>query len=444
MIRRWLSLLYVQVLLAIVIGVAVGAIWPTTGAAMKPLGDAFIKLIKLVIAPVVFCTVVHGIASVSDAKSVGRVGVKALVYFEVVSTFALIIGLLVARTFHTGSGFNIDPAQMNANAIQSFTQSAAKDSVTAHLMAIIPDTFFGAFVNGDLLQVLFLAVITGFAINALPTRAREAASGAVDSLSRIFFGVVAIVVKVAPIGAFGAMAFTIGAYGVRSLLSLGELVATFYLTSALFVLIVLGFIGWICGFSILRFIAYIREELLIVLGTSSSESVLPQIMRKMEGLGCSPKVVGITVPLGYSFNLDGTNIYMTLATMFLAYATNTPLTLYQELVILLVAMLTSKGASGVTGAGFVTLAATLSVIPDIPIAALAILIGIDKFMSECRALTNLVGNGVACVAISRWEGELNPAQLRAALHGQPVAGAGVAIKDSVPLPEPRASHRPAE
>ncbi|WP_458095763.1 C4-dicarboxylate transporter DctA [Roseomonas sp. WA12] len=435
MIRRALSLLYVQVLIAIVLGIAVGVIWPHTGEAMRPLGDGFVKLIRMVIAPVVFFTIVHGIASVRDARSVGRVGIKALFYFEVVSTFALVIGLAVAKIFKTGSGFNIDASQMNAAAIQGFAQRAANDSVAAHLMAIIPDSFVGAFANGDLLQVLLLAVLTGFAINALPDRLREPISHAVDAAGAVFFGVVSIVVKAAPVGAFGAMAFTIGAYGFGSLLRLGELVATFYLTALFFVIVVLGSIARFCGFSIFRFIAYIREELLIVLGTSSSESVLAQIMRKMEALGASPKVVGITVPLGYSFNLDGTNIYMTLSTMFLAYATNTDLTLGQELTILLVAMLTSKGASGVTGAGFITLAATLSVIPDIPIAALAVLIGIDKFMSEVRALTNLVGNGVACLAISRWEGELDPKALRQALGARAIVGAG-APGPVVPLPEP--------
>jgi len=417
--RRWLSLLYVQVLIAIVIGVTVGALWPETGAALKPLGDGFIKLIKMIIAPVVFFTVVHGISSVQDAKRVGRVGVKALVYFEVVSTFALAIGLLVAKVFQTGSGFNIDPSQLDAHAVQGYAQRAKSDSVVEHLMAIIPDTYLGAFAQGELLQVLLLAVLTGFAINALPEHGRLAASHAVNTLSEIFFGVVKIVVRAAPIGAFGAMAFTIGAYGVGSLVRLAELVATFYLTSILFVLVVLGLIARFCGFSILRFVSYIREELLIVLGTSSSESVLPQLMRKLQRLGCAPQVVGLTVPLGYSFNLDGTNIYMTLATMFLAYATNTPLTWGQEFTILVVAMLTSKGASGVTGAGFVTLAATLSVIPDIPITALAVLVGIDKFMSECRALTNLVGNGVACVAVSKWEGALQEETLRAELARGP-------------------------
>lgn len=430
MLRRWLSLLYVQVLIAIVLGVLVGAVWPSTGAALKPLGDAFVKLIKFVIAPVVFLTVVHGIASVSDASKVGRVGIKALVYFEVVSTFALAIGLLVAKVFQTGSGFNIDPAQLDAHSVQGYAQRAQSDSVVGHLMGIIPDNFFGALAGGDLLQVLFVAVLTGFAINALPEKARVPTSHVVDRLAEIFFGIVRIVVKAAPIGAFGAMAFTIGQYGIASLLQLAELVATFYLTAIAFVLVVLGTIARVCGFSILRFVNYIREELLIVLGTSSSESVLPQIMRKCERLGCSPQVVGLTVPLGYSFNLDGTNIYMTLATMFLAYATNTPLTLGQELTILLVAMLTSKGASGVTGAGFVTLAATLSVIPDIPISALAVLLGIDKFMSECRALTNLVGNGVACVAVSRWEGELDQARLRAELERGPPTHA---LQDATPV-----------
>ncbi|WP_426956130.1 C4-dicarboxylate transporter DctA [Muricoccus radiodurans] len=433
--RRVLSLLYVQVLIAIVLGVAVGALWPETGAALRPLGDGFIKLIKVVIAPIVFFTIVHGIASVKDARSVGRVGVKALVYFEVVSTFALVIGLIVAKIFRTGEGFNIDPSQMNASAIQTYTQRAANDSVVSHLLAIIPDTFVGAFATGDLLQVLFLAVLTGFSINALPDRLREPVTHAMDAAGAVFFGIVAIVVKAAPVGAFGAMAFTIGAYGFGSIIRLAELVATFYLTALFFVIVVLGAIARICGFSILRFINYIREELLIVLGTSSSETVLPQIMRKMENLGASPKVVGITVPLGYSFNLDGTNIYMTLATMFLAYATNTELTLTQELTILLVAMLTSKGASGVTGAGFVTLAATLSVIPDIPIAALAVLVGIDKFMSEVRALTNLVGNGVACLAVSRWEGELDPVRLHAALAAGPAAipaADGPVLREPVP------------
>ena len=429
MLRRWLSLLYVQVLIAIVLGVLVGLFWPATGAAMKPLGDGFIKLIKMVIAPIVFLTLVHGIASVREASQVGRVGIKALVYFEVVSTFALFIGLMVAKLLQTGSGFNIDPAALDASAVQSYARRAASESVSGHLLAIIPNSFFGAFAEGDLLQVLLIAILTGFAINALPERVRVPAAHVIDVLARIFFGIVAIVVRAAPIGAFGAMAFTIGEYGIGSIVRLAELVATLYLTAILFVLIVLGTIARFCGFSILRFINYIREELLIVLGTSSSETVLPQLMRKLERLGCPDNVVGLTVPLGYSFNLDGTNIYMTLATMFLAYATNTHLTWEQEFTILAVAMLTSKGASGVTGAGFVTLAATLSVIPAIPIQALAVLVGIDKFMSECRALTNLVGNGVACVAVSRWEGELDLAQLQAELVRGPST---ISLEEPVP------------
>lgn len=413
--KTWWTQLYAQVLIALALGVACGMLAPEAAKALKPLGDAFIKLIKMVIAPVVFCTVVHGIASVREAGRIGRVGWKALVYFEVVSTFALALGLIVANVFRTGEGFNLDLATLNTASVSDYAKRAEADSITAHLMQIIPDSFLGAFVGGDLLQVLLLAVLTGFAINALPDARRLSATHAIESLGDIFFGVVALVVKAAPLGAFGAMAFTIGAYGLGALVKLGELVATFYLTAAGFVLIVLGGIARWCGFSILRFMAYIREELLIVLGTSSSETALPQLMHKLREAGCAPSVVGLTVPLGYSFNLDGTNIYMTLAALFLAYATNTDLTLTQQLTLLLVAMVTSKGASGVTGAGFVTLAATLSVVPGIPIEALAVLVGIDKFMSECRALTNFIGNGVACVAVSKWEGALDDARLAAVL-----------------------------
>lgn len=423
--KPWWTQLYAQVLIALALGVALGMLAPDTAKALKPLGDAFIKLIKMVIAPVVFCTVVHGIASVREAGRIGRVGWKALVYFEVVSTFALALGLIVANVFRTGEGFNLDLATLSAASVSDYAKRAEADSVTAHLLQVIPDSFLGAFVGGDLLQVLLLAVLTGFAINALPEARRLSATHAIESLGDIFFGVVALVVKAAPLGAFGAMAFTIGAYGLGALVKLGELVATFYLTAAGFVFIVLGAIARWCGFSILRFLAYIREELLIVLGTSSSETALPQLMHKLRAAGCAPPVVGLTVPLGYSFNLDGTNIYMTLAALFLAYATNTELTLAQQLTLLLVAMLTSKGASGVTGAGFVTLAATLSAVPGIPVEALAVLVGIDKFMSECRALTNFIGNGVACVAISKWEGALDEKQLAAAL-AQPSSSAGAA------------------
>ena len=405
--RPWYTILYLQVLIAIVVGVLVGYYFPDAGKAMKPLGDGFIALIRMMIAPVIFCTVVHVIASMSDLKKIGRIGVKTLFYFEVVSTFALALGLLVGELAHPGSGFNIDPASLDPKAVSSYVTRAKEDSLVGHLLAIIPpDSFFGALARGDLLQVLLVSILTGFAISMMG-EAGESVARAIDKAARVFFGVIRIIVRVAPIGAFGAMAFTIGAYGLGSLVNLGALVATFYLTSLLFVFIVLGTIARISGFSILRFIAYIKDELLIVLGTSSSETVLPHMIQKMEHLGASKSVVGLVIPTGYSFNLDGTNIYMTLSTLFLAQATNTPLTIGQELGILVIAMITSKGASGVTGAGFVTLAATLAIVPDIPIQSLAILLGIDKFMSECRALTNLIGNGVATVVISRWEGELD-------------------------------------
>ena len=405
--RPWYTILYLQVLIAIVVGVLVGYYFPDAGKAMKPLGDGFIALIRMMIAPVIFCTVVHGIASMSDLKKIGRIGVKTLFYFEVVSTFALALGLLVGELAHPGSGFNIDPASLDPKAVSSYVTRAKEDSLVGHLLAIIPpDSFFGALARGDLLQVLLVSILTGFAISMMG-EAGESVARAIDKAARVFFGVIRIIVRVAPIGAFGAMAFTIGAYGLGSLVNLGALIATFYLTSVLFVFIVLGTIARISGFSILRFIAYIKDELLIVLGTSSSETVLPHMIQKMEHLGASKSVVGLVIPTGYSFNLDGTNIYMTLSTLFLAQATNTPLTIGQELGILVIAMITSKGASGVTGAGFVTLAATLAIVPDIPIQSLAILLGIDKFMSECRALTNLIGNGVATVVISRWEGELD-------------------------------------
>jgi aerobic C4-dicarboxylate transport protein len=406
----WYTILYVQVLIAIAIGVLIGHFFPAAGTALKPLGDGFIGLIKMMIAPVIFCTVVHGIASMRDLKKIGRVGLKTLVYFEVLSTFALLIGLLVGELLQPGKGFNIDPATLDSNAVSTYVKQAKDQSIVQHLLAIIPDTFMGAFARGDLLQVLLVSILTGFAISRLGELG-ERISQVIDMMAKVFFGVIRIIVRAAPIGAFGAMAFTIGAFGVGSLWKLVELILTFYLTSALFVLIILGAVARFSGFSILRFIAYIKDELLIVVGTSSSETVLPQLIQKMEHLGASKSVVGLVVPTGYSFNLDGTNIYMTLATLFLAQATNTPLTIGQELGILVVAMITSKGASGVTGAGFVTLAATLAIVPNIPIESLAILLGIDKFMSECRALTNLIGNGVATVVISRWEGELDADQL---------------------------------
>src|ERR1700687_3519587 len=341
-----------------------------------------------------------------DLKRVGRVGLKTLVYFEAVSTLALATGLIVGEILQPGRGFNIDPASIDPKAVSSYVTQAKEAGIVAHLLAIIPDSYFGALARGDLLQVLLVSILSGFAVAYLG-KTGEPIAYAVDQAARMFFGIIRIIVRVAPLGALGAMAFTVGAYGLDVLWNLFALVATFYLTSVLFVLIVLGTIARFAGFSIIRFIAYIKDELLIVLGTSSSETVLPQMIQKMEHLGASRSVVGLVIPTGYSFNLDGTNIYMTLATLFLAQATNTNLTIWQELGILGIAMITSKGASGVTGAGFITLAATLSIVPDIPIQSIAILVGIDKFMSECRALTNLIGHGVATIVISRWEGELD-------------------------------------
>jgi len=432
--RPWYTVLYLQVLVAIVAGVLVGYYYPATGTALKPLGDGFIQLIKMMIAPVIFCTIVHGIATMGDLKKVGRVGVKTLVYFEVISTIALVIGLFVGKIVQPGSGFNIDASKLDPKAVASYVTRAKEEGIIAHLFGIIPNSFFDAFAKGDLLQVLLIAILSGIAVSGMGEVGVKI-SAAIDMAGKMFFRIIGIIVRAAPIGAFGAMAFTIGAYGLGSLLNLAQLIATFYLTSLLFVLLVLGIIARLAGFSILRFLAYIKDELLIVLGTSSSETVLPQMMVKMERLGASRSVVGLVIPTGYSFNLDGTNIYMTLATLFLAQATNTPLTIGQELTILAIAALTSKGASGVTGAGFVTLAATLSIIPDIPIESLAILVGIDKFMSECRALTNLVGNGVATVVISRWEGELNTVKLHEAM-AKPI-GLGEAVLEK-PLAEPAA------
>ena len=348
--RPWYSVLYIQVLIAIAVGIFIGHFWPDLGKALKPLGDGFISLIKMMIGPVIFCTVVHGIGSMRDLKKVGRVGVKTLFYFEVVSTIALIIGLIVGEVLQPGKGFNIDVASLDPNAVASYVTKAKEEGIVAHLLGIIPDTFMSAFAKGDLLQVLLIAILSGFAISRLGELG-EKINNVIDAMAQVFFGIIRIIVRAAPIGALGAMAFTVGAYGVSSLVNLLELIATFYLTSLLFVLVVLGTIARLAGFSILRFLAYIKDELLIVLGTSSSETVLPHMIQKMEHLGASKSVVGLVIPTGYSFNLDGTNIYMTLATLFLAQATNTPLTLGHLLGILVIAMVTSKGASGVTGAG---------------------------------------------------------------------------------------------
>lgn len=414
--KPFYKILYVQVLFAIVLGVLLGVFYPELGTKMKPLGDGFIKLIKMIIAPVIFCTVVAGIAGMQDMKKVGRVGGKALLYFEVVSTFALVIGLVVANVAKPGAGFNVDVAHLDTKSIAQYTEKAQHQSTVDFLMNIIPNTFVDAFAKGDILQVLLIAILFGTALSMLGERGR-ATTKIIEDFSHAIFGVVNIVMKVAPIGAFGAMAFTIGKYGLASLIPLAKLMGSFYLTCALFVFIVLGTIAKMTGFSIVKFISYIREELLIVLGTSSSESALPALMRKLEKLGCSKPVVGLVVPTGYSFNLDGTNIYMTMAALFVAQATNTDLTLTQELTILAVAMLTSKGASGITGAGFITLAATLAVVPAIPVAGMALILGIDRFMSEARALTNFVGNGVAAVVVSKWEKELDKERMDAVLSG---------------------------
>jgi aerobic C4-dicarboxylate transport protein len=398
--------LYVQVLTAIVIGILLGHFYPQLGEQMKPLGDGFIKLIKMMIAPIIFCTVVHGIASMEDMKKVGRVGLKALIYFEVVTTLALIIGLVVVNVLQPGAGMNTDPRTIDTPSIQIYTTKAGQQGTVEFLMHIIPNTIVGAFAEGEILQVLLFAVLFAFGLHVMGERGKPVLAF-IDGVSHALFNVVGIIMRLAPIGAFGAMAFTIGKYGIVTLLSLGKLMAAFYLTCVLFVLVVLGGIAWFAGFSILKFIRYIKEELLIVLGTSSSESVLPRMIAKLENLGCKESVVGLVVPTGYSFNLDGTCIYLTMAAIFLAQATNTELTLWQQLGIIGVLLLTSKGAAGVTGSGFIVLAATLSSVGSIPVASIALILGVDRFMSEARALTNLVGNGVATVVVSKWENALD-------------------------------------
>ena len=402
--------LYVQVLFAIACGVLLGHFYPDTGAAMKPLGDGFIKLIKMIIAPIIFCTVVTGIAGMEDLKKVGRVGGKALLYFEVVSTLALAIGLIVVNVLKPGVGMNADVSTLDTKALASYTTAAKAQSTVDFLLNVIPSTVIDAFAKGEILQVLLFAVLFGFAMASAGEKGKPVVNF-IGEFAHGLFIVVGFIMRLAPIGAFGAMAFTIGKYGIASLLPLAKLMGSFYLTCLLFIFVVLGAIARLTGFSILRFIVYIKEELLIVLGTSSSESVLPRMMAKMEKLGCSKPVVGLVIPTGYSFNLDGTSIYLTMAAIFIAQATNTPLTLMQELTILGVLLLTSKGASGVTGSGFIVLAATLSSVPTIPVAGLALILGVDRFMSEARALTNLIGNGVATVVVSKWEKELDEAQL---------------------------------
>jgi aerobic C4-dicarboxylate transport protein len=412
--RPWYGILYVQVLIAIALGVLVGWLAPevATNDWIKALGDGFIKLIKMVIAPIIFCTVVSGISHIQDARKVGRVGVKALVYFEIVSSFALVLGLIVGNLFPVGHG--LGGAKPDAAAVAAYVKQAAEHKPVDFVLNIIPDSVVGAFARGDILQVLLFAILFGFSLMALGERGHTLRD-LIDDVAHAVFGVIAIVMKAAPFGAFGAMAYTVGKYGPSALGNLAGLIVLFYLTSILFIVGVLGVIARIVGFNIFKFIAYIKDELLIVLGTSSSESALPQLMEKLERLGCSKPVVGLVVPTGYSFNLDGTNIYMTLATLFIAQALGVDLSLGDQLTIVIVAMLTSKGASGVTGAGFITLAATLSVVNPVLVPGMAIVFSVDKFMSECRALTNITGNGVATVVVSWWEGELDRGRLNAAL-----------------------------
>ena len=409
--------LYAQVITAIIIGVILGHFWPQAGEAMKPFGDGFIKLIKMMIAPIIFCTVVVGIAGMEDMKKVGKTGGLALLYFEVVSTIALIVGLVMINTIQPGAGMNVDPNTLDTKQIAAYTGPGKMQSTVGFLLDIIPNTIVDAFAKGEILQVLLFSVLFGFALHKFGGRGTPVFDF-IEKVSHVLFSIVGVIMKLAPLGAFGAMAFTIGKYGVGSLVQLGKLMGTFYGTCLLFIFVVLGLIAHFHGFSIWKFIKYIKEELLIVLGTSSSESVLPRMMAKMENLGAKKSVVGLVIPTGYSFNLDGTSIYLTMAAVFIAQATNTPMTFTQELTLLAVLLLTSKGAAGVTGSGFIVLAATLSAVGHVPVAGLALILGIDRFMSEARALTNLIGNGVATVVVARWTGELDTERMRRTLDGE--------------------------
>ncbi len=413
--RPFYKSLYLQVIVAIAIGILLGYFYPQTGEAMKPLGDGFIKLIKMIIAPIIFCSVVVGIAGMEDMKKVGKTGGYALLYFEVVSSIALLIGLLIINFVQPGVGMNIDPASLDTKSLAAYTKPGAMQTTTEFVLNIIPNTLVDAFAKGEILQVLLIAVMFGFALHRFGGRG-TLVFDVIEKTSHVLFTIVGYIMKVAPIGAFGAMAFTIGKYGIGSLLSLGKLMGTFYLTCLLFVIVVLGLIARYHGFSIFKFIRYIKEELLIVLGTSSSESVLPRMMVKLENLGVQKSTVGLVIPTGYSFNLDGTSIYLTMAAVFVAQATNTPMTFTQELTLLGVLVLTSKGAAGVTGSGFIVLAATLSAVGHVPVAGLALILGIDRFMSDARALTNLVGNGVATVVVGKWCGELDSARMTRVLN----------------------------
>jgi aerobic C4-dicarboxylate transport protein len=434
--------LYFQVITAIVIGILLGHFYPQTGAAMKPLGDGFIKLIKMIIAPIIFCTVVVGIAGMEDMKKVGKTGGLALLYFEIVSTIALVVGLVIINIVRPGVGMNVDVSQLDTKAIAAYTAPGQMQGTVDFLLHVIPSTVVDAFAKGEILQVLLFAVMFGFALHKFGGRG-TLVFDFIEKFSHVLFVIVGYIMKVAPIGAFGAMAFTIGKYGVGSLLQLGQLMATFYATCLLFIFVILGGIARAHGFSIWKFIKYIKEELLIVLGTSSSESVLPRMMAKLENLGARKSVVGLVIPTGYSFNLDGTSIYLTMAAVFIAQATNTDMTLTQQITLLLVLLLTSKGAAGVTGSGFIVLAATLSAVGHVPVAGLALILGIDRFMSEARALTNLIGNGVATVVVAKWTNDLDTVRMKRILDNETPAEAEApeAVLDQVEVHMPVAQPR---
>lgn len=420
MSKSFYKSLHFQVFASIVIGIAVGHFYPSVGESMKPLGDAFIKLIKMIIGPIIFCTIVTGIAGMGDMKKVGRVGGKALLYFEVITSFALLMGMALVNWIKPGEGMNVDVSHLDTSAVSAYTNAAQHHSGIDFFMNIIPSTVVDAFSKGDILQILLVSVMFGWALSKMGEHGKGLFN-IISEVSHTFFGIVDIIMKLAPIGTFGAMAFTIGKYGIASLGPLAKLLGTFYFTCFIFVLIIIAPIAKWAGFSLLKYLIYFKEELLVVLGTASSESVLPRMMNKLEKIGCSKSIVGLVIPTGYSFNLDGTSIYLTMAAIFMAQATNTDLTLMQQLTILAVLLLTSKGASGVTGSGFIVLAATLSAIPTIPVGALALIFGIDRFMTQGRALTNLIGNGVATLVIAKWEKELDYDKLNHALDSEVIA-----------------------
>lgn len=424
--QAWHSHLYVQVVIAIALGVLVGHFVPATGEALKPLGDGFIKLVKMIIAPVIFLTIVTGFAHMNDMRSVGRVAAKALAYFLIFSTLALIVGLIVGNVVRPGAGMNVDVASLDSSKVSEFSEKAHGSTVSGFLLDVIPDSLMAPLANGNILQALFVGVIAGIAMALLGDRVLYLRQ-LLEEVAELVFKVTAILMRFAPIGAFGAMAFTIGKYGIAALVNLAGLVATFYITSLLFVLVVLGMVARFAGFSIFGLIRYLKAELWLVLGTSSSESALPSLMQKMERAGCSKPIVGLVIPTGYSFNLDGTNIYMTLASLFIAQACGINLSWEQQALLLGVAMLSSKGAAGVTGAGFITLAATLSIVPDLPVAGMALVLGVDRFMSECRSLTNFIGNAVATMVVSAWEGGLDRAKLAAAMTREPALATAPAV-----------------